>query len=281
MRNLPVPTDSALEVFTLCIRNVKDTGLRTRLLAISRDIEAAEAEFQAAGQTASYFRLTSANGVGGVSRQEMVAVYDNRLVKKTAPGRRIYDKIVTSAPNDKCPLCGHRNVKTLDHYLPKSLFPALTVTPMNLIPACSDCNKAKLPTAPTAGRNQTLHPYFDNVETEQWLTGEVVHTSPAAVRFSVTKPDSWTATMAERVRHHFKMMGLGALYATNAAEELENIKYQLESLRQNGGARAVREYLQESADSRESAHLNSWQTALYKALARDRWFYRGGFRSAP
>src|SRR5262245_19880217 len=83
----------------------------------------------------------------GVS--EMVAVYDNRLVKKTAPGRRIYDKIFTSAPNDKCPLCGHRNVKTLDHYLPKALFPALTVTPINLIPACSDCNKAKLSTAPT------------------------------------------------------------------------------------------------------------------------------------
>ena len=55
-----------------------------------------------------------------------------------------------------CPLCGIAQDLTLDHYMPKSQYPALSMLRQNLVPVCSACNRAK--------RNQPyssfIHPYY-------------------------------------------------------------------------------------------------------------------------
>ena len=42
------------------------------------------------------------------------------------------------------------------------------------------------------------------------------------------------------------------------------------------GPIAVREQLLDYADSSEHVHLNSWQTALYRALASSEWYCTEG-----
>ena len=102
----------------------------------------------------------------------MIKVYTNRMAKEGAPGRPVYNALKLAAR--RCPLCGHRDVSTLDHYLPKTAFPLLCVTPSNLVPACSDCNKVKSDALPATAADQTLHPYFDDADQDAWLKAEVV-----------------------------------------------------------------------------------------------------------
>ena len=84
------------------------------------------------------------NGVvGNVAGEEMVKVYTLRMVPKTTPGRTIYDRIFSQPTHGVCPFCGVGTVNTLDHYLPKKRFPVFSVTPNNLIPACTWCQGAK------------------------------------------------------------------------------------------------------------------------------------------
>ena len=52
---------------------------------------------------------------------------------------------------------------------PKSHYPALAVVPINLVPACRDCNNAKKTQVPSLPNDIFLHPYYDNVEGEKWL----------------------------------------------------------------------------------------------------------------
>ena len=104
-------------------------------------------------------------------------VYDGRMAAQGSPGRAIYDAIKVGSPNGLCPLCGQRVVATLDHYLPKSRYAALAVNPANLIPACSDCNKAK-----SDAVADTLHPYYDNIENDLWLRAELKEVRPASVQ---------------------------------------------------------------------------------------------------
>jgi len=185
---------------------------------------------------------------------------------------------MSAAKNDRCPLCGHRLVATLDHFLPKALYPALAVAPLNLVPACSDCNKAKHDAAPTTEEEVIIHPYFEDIEDEPWLYATVVETTPAAVSFFVRPPAGWSATLAARVKHHFRSLGLSKLYAAQAAEELLNIRLDLETVFGIDGAPAVADHLAAMARSREEAHTNSWQTAMYAALSVSEWFRGGGFR---
>jgi len=70
-----------------------------------------------------------------------------------------------------CPFCDclyHKGTISIEHYLPKSIYPFLAVHPINLIPCCEDCNGTKRDIDPlTNGEvGQTPFPYsfkFDNL----------------------------------------------------------------------------------------------------------------------
>ena len=161
----------------------------------------------------------------------MVRVYDGRMAAQGSPGRAIYDAIKVGSPNGLCPLCGQRVVATLDHYLPKSRYAALAVNPANLIPACSDCNKAK-----SNAVDDTLHPYYDNIENELWLRAELKEIRPASVSFLVDPPASWTPVFADRVTRHFRVFGLNRLYAVHAAQNISGMQWRLSRLADAAGA---------------------------------------------
>lgn len=209
----------------------------------------------------------------GVTAKEMTWLYENKMVGKTAPGRAVYDAIRTASPQGRCPLCGHRDVTTVDHYLPKSAYAALAVNPANLIPACSECNRAKLATV-----LDILHPYYDNVERERWLSASVLETSPPTVQFAVQPPQSWPSGLADRVHRHFAIFQLGPLYSMQAARLISGIKAYLDLLLRDSGSAAVRDHLRQMEESLRKDGLNSWQGACYGALAASHWFCAGGFR---
>ncbi|MEO6965592.1 MAG: HNH endonuclease [Acidobacteriaceae bacterium] len=61
-----------------------------------------------------------------------------------------------------CPVCGSSCAATVDHYLPKSSWPAYAFFSPNLIPACDQCNRKKGDIyCGSAPDERTIHPYFD------------------------------------------------------------------------------------------------------------------------
>lgn len=64
-----------------------------------------------------------------------------------------------------CPSCGEPGrPRTLDHYLPKDIFPELSVLLLNLTPMCDWCQGEKLTSYVTEdGQKRYIHPYFDDV----------------------------------------------------------------------------------------------------------------------
>lgn len=168
-------------------------------------------------------------------------------------------------------------VSTLDHHLPKSHYPVLAVTPVNLVPACGDCNKAKLASLPRRPNEETLHPYFDDVESARWLYADVVEGPPAALRFRVAAPDHWDVILSDRVALHFQTLRLGTLYAAEGADEILNNRHQLRSIHAAGGKVLVQVEMEERATSCCEARLNGWRTAVYEAFSESDWFCDGGF----
>lgn len=50
----------------------------------------------------------------------MTWLYENKVVRKTAPARRVYDAIRTASPQGRCPLCGHIPVVMFEVQPPES-----------------------------------------------------------------------------------------------------------------------------------------------------------------
>lgn len=280
MRVINKPALLAEEVFLTCVSRVRDAGLKTRLTSIADSVRAASVDYDARGISGQLYMLQQHDNIDGiVSKEEMEKVYKDRMAKQKTPGRTIYDVLRGSSPQGICPLCGQRVVMTLDHYLPKANFPVFSVVPYNLVPACSDCNKIKLNEVPQHANQQTLHPYYDDVTNEQWIYAEVIEDDLVAIRFFVQSPVTWDQVLKDRVSHHFDILKLGELYAAQAGTELANIRYRLNELHNAAGAETVSEHLQEEAVSRQRAHVNSWQTAMYQAISFSEWFCDGGFRN--
>ncbi len=281
MIKLPPPELDAGDVFRTCISRIRDIDLKERLSTVEPDVIDAAVNFEQLATNTCLHQFAREAVVGGVvSTAEMEAVYTQRMAKKRAPGRDIYDKLISLAPYGKCPLCGHRTVSTLDHHLPKAHYPILVVTPLNLVPSCSDCNKSKLSSHPASAREETLHPYFDDIEGEQWLFAEVLPSSPATLLFRVDAPEVWDEILVDRVALHFKTLGLASLYASQAADELLNIRHQLRIIHVAGGAAAVQLEMHARAESCREININSWRTATFEAFARSDWFCDGGFDQA-
>ncbi len=278
MRKLSKPKDSPVKVFQTCISRVSNTSLKARLTSVEPNVIAAASAFETAVSATMLHTMEPQDGVPGVvTKKELSDVYTLRMAKQDAPGRPIYDKLLAAPVYGRCPLCGQRTVSTLDHHLPKDQYPLLAVVPVNLVPACGDCNKVKTNAIPHTEGEQTLHPYFDDVEEDKWLYAKVVEGAPAALLFFVTAPACWDEIKFERVRYHFSVFKLSALYASHAAEELQSIRYYLTSLFGQGEAEVVKTHLLGVAKSYEVLHRNSWQTAMYKALAASDWYCAGGF----
>jgi len=280
MRSLSKPAHDARTTLELCADAVRDEALAARLRSVAAEIEAAETNYKEQGEKASLFTIAGAKTVAGrVGLEEMKALYKGTLSRKGSGPRRIYDEIKAAPRNSICPLCGQRVVSTLDHYLAQSRHPALAVTPVNLVPSCADCNKAKLDAQPTRASEQTLHPYFDDVDAEVWLAARVEESTPPALVFSAEPPPEWDDVKRARVVTHFQTFDLGSLYSTHAAEELLNISHSLVLVAERGGVDGLRAHLMEQAESRRATAKNSWQSAMYEALSKSEWFCEEGHKA--
>lgn len=288
MRAINKPTHDSLTVYQQCIDSISDNGLRHRLNQIAGSIGTAARDYEQKANSQLLYTIVSNTcrndelALGGVTKEELRNVYSSHMVVKTKPARAIYDSLLSLAPLGRCPFCGCGYATTLDHYLPKAKYPQFSVLPLNLVPACKDCNKDKLAIDSTTAEGQSLHPYFDheNFINQQWLYAEVIETAPATMSFFVSAPDDWDEISKARVQRHFNDFNLASRYSIEAGTRLACLRDSLIMQFDTLGLDWVRKNLEIEAEAHAKNHVNSWQTAMYQALSGSVWYHQGGFQLA-
>lgn len=276
MISVPRPSAKVAQAARLCVSNVLNDDLVTRILAVEQHLVAGETEYHVLAQGTQLFSVPASDNVAAlVTREEMKWLYKNKFSKAGHPCRDIYDELRGAAIT--CPLCNSRVVGTLDHYLPQSLHADYVLTPLNLVPACEACNKTKLSGVADSLAAQTFHPYYDVLPTEEpWLFAEVTETEDLSATFHARPPVHWDAGLRARVINHFTAFGLNEIYVAKASTELAEIANFSRGEYQIYGAIGLRTYLERQADSRRQGNPHSWAAALYRALGASTWFTCGG-----
>lgn len=264
--NPPIPEVKPEDIFECCVESYTDPGKKKRLLACKHLIEV---------DSASYHKLVPSQIdefavsrlPGDVSTDEMKKVYDEKFARADTVGRTYYDAIMAQVERGICPICGVRLASTLDHYLPKSKVPTLSVTPSNLIPACRDCNmdkKADMILAPDA---TPVHLYYDRLPEGLWLYVRIGNN--LEITYYVSCPESWDKTLKGRVEGHLDTYHLHGLYSAHAATELEDKKRMWKKLISLGMEQDVLDDICEMRSSAEANDMNSWKSALYRGLEKE------------
>ncbi|MFJ4939449.1 HNH endonuclease [Streptomyces pseudovenezuelae] len=279
---LKIPLIKAADSYKACVATSITKGDRRKnLLNASGTVREAGQRLREAASSKSLHGLDDKHfSVPGIDAEHFVKwVYKNGM--DTLAGTRIRGQLMAAPPDARCPLCRQGTVHQLDHFMPKSLFPALCVDPLNLVPVCERCNQIKGDRRPDQLENTLLHPYLDRISHERWLDARTAYDGEMVrLEFFVTPPATWDATLTARVAHHFRLFELGQRYAIAANRAIGDLAFRVDRQRALG-ADIVRTYLQEEAESRFAADANSIEGVTYATLAADDRYCRGPAATSP
>jgi len=268
--------------------NEKNGFLKTRLLAIKPLLKDAQDDYLSLGrdkllhkhEVKKTINLPCDSGLSEeipkkVNSEEMEKVYSSFMLDKPDSekiGRKVYDSILSNTYYNLCPYCSHREVKTVDHYLPKSDFAMYAVTPINLLPSCSDCNKDKLDDYDLQEDHMLIHPYFDDISSINWLECEVVNkTWPITFSFKVSDLIE-NSVLRSRIYNQFQLLKLGRLYADNSTREFnKRVKSIVKEYNSDPEGKA-QNFIEENIDTYKNENPNSWQTKMFESLKESEWF---------
>jgi len=281
VRKIVVPNISAEDVLNLCKKGIGTIDLKNRVEAAVVELSQIATSYQKKGKAGelSEFepltRKTDDNTVvtAGLTKKELINLYENYLRKTDKPGRIVYDTLILAA-EDKCPYCGGiGRPRNLDHFMPKAVFPQFSTVPVNLIPACRDCNMdGKGQDFAQRPNEQIIHPYLDNecFFEEQWVYAHVISENLCYIDYFVRPPKHWNPINKERVATHFNDFELAKRFSIQAAEELTTLISQRKGFMSQLSSSEFSQYLASFLDS--PLFINHWKKIMYQCLAADDWF---------
>lgn len=209
-----------------------------------------------------------------VNKGKIIKYYEYRLLNKPN-GRKFYEEVLLSSPHNICPYCNVRIVKTVDHFLPKSEYPSYSITPINLVPSCRDCNTEKKIAYPTCSDDQTFHPYFDVVNDEKWIAAGLMQIEPLSFQFKVIKLDSWSNIKFNRAKSHFLAYNINQLFSNEADRELRGMQAQFRNLYFKN-PNLLKEHIEDTFNTcRIGLGILDWKTIMYHELLNNDWFLNG------
>lgn len=179
------------------------------------------------------------------------------------------EKLLATARLGRCPYCDTAQVSTLDHYLPRKVYPEYSILSTNLIPACPRCNNAR--GGALVGQHSCLfwHAYLDTVPEQRILFANLVSSDGALVAaFRVDNANGADPALVAKLAFLFDALKLRDYFAQEAAVMFNDFAPALSRLWSIGGEAAVRDDLRQRAEDYANRRgLNTWMTAICIELA--------------
>lgn len=175
----------------------------------------------------------------------------------------------------QCQYCGLSPADTLDHYLPKEIFPEYAVLPINLLPCCSDCNRIKSQNYLYAGLRMFLNFYFDEIGSVPILHASIkMNRSVPITRFHVVKYPELRHSDFRLYASHFKNLDLSYRYSKMASGEIQHCRSLAvkESKLVCDENEFLKRLLLSARTNKTTYGTNYWRVAFYQEAAKNRDF---------
>jgi len=212
-------------------------------------------------------------------KEALLYCYDGDTVDVSVPRDTLINRIHQLQPavsKEKCQYCMLSEPKSIDHFLPKSIFPEFAVLPLNLFPCCQYCNSKKFTFWRRNGSRRIINFAIDNVEVARFLYCEIEYDPRGArVEFELRRHHSISPRLFGIIEGHFMRLGLFDRYKDAATGPISEAQSLLRNSFTGGFKFIRRSILLRHANSQEEVYgINFWRAAVFRALAESREFLR-------
>lgn len=206
----------------------------------------------------------------------MKKMYSERFANKSYENiYKYYSEI--RASQKVCPYCNYftREVKQLDHFLPKSKFPSLAITVKNLVPICKECNELKGDHFSRNILEQFINPYYgiDVNDILEFLKCEVIEQDNIGFKFYIIKLSKWDDITFNNVKFHFERLKLDELYLTDFQAEFDVLLEELKCFyREVKDKQMFFKLLECKVDAYRISKNRPWRYVGLNSLVNNNWF---------
>ena len=174
----------------------------------------------------------------------------------------------------RCAYCQLGKGETIDHFLPKSLYPEFSILSTNLVFVCASCNQKKGDAA-LGNPRWIINPFFDALDQIEVLKccfkerkGGVVPLFYIDAGTASSPREEYIVSIAKR---HFNFFDLGGEFTVNASGKIREVRDMVISSEedptlQDVEAQVKRFVRRRKNSARLETGLNSWEFALWSAL---------------
>lgn len=269
MKRLNKPSMDIRTIVEDCANSYRNIDLRQRIINSTNYIYEKSNIYDSLSSQKSWHLINKNEYPAQLTHDEMTKLYTDKFVVQKQIREKYYDKIMSLCADGLCPICGIGYVSTLDHYLPKSIYPIYSITPSNLIPVCRDCNISKSDKPINSEFDAVLNPYYDTKLNEIWIEASIsLQNNTITIVYNVIgkKPNIWSDIQYKRAKKHFEIFKLKKALSVQAISEIENNKFAWNTMLDTANDDFLKAYLEMQLESFERHDINSWRSVLYRAL---------------
>ncbi|EJR3606048.1 HNH endonuclease [Vibrio vulnificus] len=166
-----------------------------------------------------------------------------------------------------CPSCGEPGKPgTLDHYLPKTVYPELSIVVLNLTPMCSECQGRKgSDITDEYGNKIFIHPYFDPVE-EVLLELQILEPYSTPAAFTVGVPDDIDEPLRSLVERHIEGIDFVDRFEEFCRIEYTNLLMTFSDEREQPEPSTSKQIISRFLRQYERQSVNRWESIFYRGI---------------
>ncbi|WP_421352274.1 HNH endonuclease [Aeromonas sp. 604443] len=166
-----------------------------------------------------------------------------------------------------CPACGEPGKPTtLDHYLPQSKYPELSIVFENLTPMCDKCQRLKDNNIlNTEGQKLFIHPYYDQIETIRIML-EILPPYNHPERFLARVPDDIGSPLREICERHIKEIDFVNRFENYCISEYSDLLEIISEERDEPEGDSVRKIVRRFLRKAEIKSPNHWEAIFYRGV---------------
>lgn len=165
-----------------------------------------------------------------------------------------------------CPACGEDGTpNTLDHYLPKTIYPEFSITAWNLFPMCDICQGEKgTSTVNALNERLFLHPYFDQFLDVQVLQLQIGLPYEAPASMTLTPHPGLDPGQILLVGRHLGNLAIPSRYYRFFKDEYLRLLKLVRKIRDKG--QDVTASLELFCENALEKSINSWGHIFYSGV---------------
>lgn len=225
------------------------------------------------------------NNFSSSDKELLCNCYKSRS-RKMAKIRVEIKELQTDTLKKLCPYCGIGKPDTLDHYLPKGIFPEFSILGINLIPCCPTCNTKKGEWWLNGSNRAFINIYFDTFIEKKFLCAKIFFNDERSylplIKFYLEQPEDICNDNFSIIKSHFEKLELLDLYQEYCSSDLIDLFEEICLAAKNGiSIKQEKEtFFDCYINSVKKSGINYWKNVMKIAILDSDEFFDKAYASA-